>query len=383
MIKSMVNISYRLINNGLRFQYLKRTGRPGSVQAMSLEITHHCIAKCIMCNIWKISREVPDLSMNVWLKLLSSDLLSDLRELDITGGEPFLREDLPDLFHGICELKAGNLKALRSIAITTNGLLTGRVLETVEEILRIITDKRLQLVIVCAMDAVGEMHDRIRNYRDAWSKVNRTIEGLKILRERFPNLIIGLKTTILPLNAGELEKIAAYADSNGLFTIISPCIITDVRYLNPDREAELLFNQEDREKVIRFYQSNRFQWSYHAEALINYFRTGVIRKPCTCGFNYFFVRSTGQVFLCPLVNRSPGNIQEKTAEEIIFSEDACETRRNVGRYPECRKCTEPGLERYALPYEGFSYLSLLFKMGIRNFLQLHYHMGLDKYLDYI
>ncbi|MBN2063113.1 MAG: radical SAM protein [Deltaproteobacteria bacterium] len=381
MVRSILNLSYRLITNGLKFQYLKRTGRPGSIQAVSLEITHHCIAKCIMCNIWKIPRDVQDLPMDVWLKLLSSELVSDLRELDVTGGEPFLRDDLLDLFRGIYRLRTGNLRALRSIAITTNGLLTERVLNFTEEILRIITGRGLQLVIVCAMDAIGELHDRIRNFKDAWTRVNRTVEGLTRLRERFPNLIIGLKTTILPLNVGELERIAAYADSKGLFTIISPCIITDVRYLNPDRAADLIFNQEAKEKIIGFYQGNRFQWSYHAEALINYFRTGVIRKPCTCGFNYFFVRSTGQVFLCPLVGRSPGNIQEKSPKEIIFSENARRTRRNIGRYPECRKCTEPGLERYALPYEGFSYLSLLYKMGIRNFLQLHYHMGLDKYID--
>ena len=231
------------------------------------------------------------------------------------------------------------------------------------------------------MDAIGELHDKIRNYKDAWAKVNKTIEGLKTLRNRFPNLIIGLKTTILPINIGEQGKIAAYADQHGLFTIISPCIITNVRYLNPDLETGLSFNEKEKEEIISFYRSNRFQWSYHAEALIKYFRTGVIRKPCTCGFNYFFVRSNGQLFLCPLVDSSPGNILEASAKELVFSKTASDIRRNIGRYPECKRCTEPGLERYALPLEGFSYLSMLFKMGWKNFLQLHYHMGLDKYLD--
>ena len=381
MSDSTLRLAGRLFKNGLRFQYNKRVGKPGKVQALSLEITHNCIAKCIMCNIWKIPREVPDLSMDAWMHLLSSDLFSDLRELDVTGGEPFLRKDLLDLFHGICELKGDNLNMLKSVAVTTNGLLTDRVLDYTEKILPKLKGKDIDLVMVCAMDAIGETHDRIRNFKDAWEKVNKTIEGLKRLRERFPNLIIGLKTTILPINVGALEDIARYADSNGLFTIISPCIITRGRYLNPDLEDDLAFKEEDVREMVRFYKGQRFKWSFHGDSLVKYFETGIMRKPCSCGFNYFFIRSTGELYLCPLIDVSVGNIKDTPIEHLFSSEEASSIRRNIGRYPECSECTEPGLERYALPYEGFTYLSLLLKLGGKEFLQLHHHMGLDKYLD--
>jgi MoaA/NifB/PqqE/SkfB family radical SAM enzyme len=367
--------------NGLRFQYLKGSGKPGRPQALSLEITHHCIAKCVMCNIWKIPREVRDLPMDVWVALLSSDLFSDLRELDVTGGEPFLRQDLEDLFAGICDLKKDRLKALKSIAVTTNGFLTRTILEKSENILQMLRARHLDLVIVCAMDAIGETHDRIRNYKDAWEKVNETIEGLKKLRENHSNLIIGLKTTILPINVGALEEIIQYADSNGLFTIISPFIITKGRYLNLDRGKDLQFSQEDRAKMISFYKSDRFKWSFHGERLARYFETGTMKKPCSCGFNYFFVRSTGEVLLCPLIDEGIGNINEKVVEDLFLSEKAARIRRKIGRYPECKQCTEPGLERYALSFEGITYLALFFKMGRKKFFQLHHHMGLDKYLD--
>ena len=381
MTDSALKLTTRLLINGLRFQYLKRRGLPGRPQAVSLEITHNCIAKCVMCNIWKIPREVKDLSMDHWIHLLSSDLLSDLRELDITGGEPFLRDDLPQFFSGICELKQKSLKSLQSIAVTTNGFLTGRVLECAQEILPKLGDRGIDLVMVCAMDAIGDIHERIRNYPDAWSKVNQTIEGLIKLREDFSNLIIGLKTTILPINVGELDKISQYADSKSLFTIISPCIITEARYLNPDRADDLISSEEDIERMISFYESDMFQWSYHADRLVQYLRTGVMRKPCSCGFNYFFIRSTGRLFLCPLVDISLGNIKETPLEDLLISEKASNFRRKVGKFSECKRCTEPGLERYALPYEGFTYLSLLLRMGKEDFLQLHQHMGLDKYLN--
>ncbi len=380
MKDSILYIAGKLLKNGIRFQYLKRTGKPGKVQALSLEITHDCIAKCIMCNIWKIPRGVPNLPIEDWVHLLSSDLFHDLRELDITGGEPFLRRDLLDLFEGVCDLKQENLKDLQSIAVTTNGLLTGPVLETTKEILGRLKKRNIDLVMVCAMDAVGETHDRIRNFKDAWKRVNETIQGLKLLREKFNNLIIGLKTTILPINVGELEPISLYADSNGLFTIISPCIITKGRYLNPDLAKDLAFSEGDIQEMIRFFEGKGFKWSFHGDSLVEYFKTGEMKKPCSCGFNYFFVRSNGDVYLCPLINSSLGNIKDSSIEELIRSEKASSIRRKIGRFPECKGCTEPGLERYALPYEGFVYLSLLLKMGRNDFLQLHRHMGLDKYL---
>ncbi|MCK4790008.1 MAG: radical SAM protein [Desulfobacteraceae bacterium] len=381
MTGSTLKLAGQLLFNGLRFQYLKWRGHPGKPQAVSLEITHNCIAKCIMCNIWKIPREVMNLSVDDWLHLLSSDLFSDLIELDITGGEPFLVKDLVSLFAGICELKQNNLKALKSIAVTTNGFLTGRVLNYTEKILPGLRDKHIDLVMVCAMDGIGDLHKKIRNYPDAWSKVNETIQGLKRLREKNSNLIIGLKTTILPINVDHLEEIVQYANSNELFTIISPCIITDARYLNPDRADDLVFKKEDMEKMIRFYQSGGAKWSYHSDTLLRYLKTGILRNPCSCGFNYFFVRSTGEVFLCPLINKGFGNIKDGSVKSYFSSEKAAQFRRRVGKFPECRRCTEPGLERYALPYEGFTYLSLLIKMRKNKFLELHRHMGLDKYFS--
>jgi len=376
---SLLKLAFRLVKNGLRFRYLRFTGKPGKPLAVSLEVTHNCIAKCIMCNIWKIPGQVPNLPLTEQIRILSSDLLSDIVELDITGGEPFLRDDLPDLFSAVCDLKKNHAKSLQAVAVTSNGFLTSRILADAEKILPKLRDVGIDLIMVCAMDAVGELHERIRNYKNAWAKVDQTVQGLKALRNKFPNLIIGLKTTVLPLNVGELDKIADYADINGLFTIISPCIITKGRYLNPDLADALIFSPKNIEAMIQFFQGGSSRWSYHENRLVSYFQKGVIKKPCTCGFNYFFVRSNGDMFLCPLLDESVGNVRKVPLEKLFSSEKASRMRRRIGRFPQCRQCTEPGLERYALPYEGFTYLHLLLKMGRKRFLQLHCHLGLDKY----
>ncbi len=376
----LLKTSARLFLNGLNYRYQKRTGRPGRPQALSLEVTHNCIARCIMCNIWKIPRDEPELSTNDWLELLSADFMSDVRELDITGGEPFLLDDIDTLLSGIGRLRDNNLKKLRSVAVTTNGFLTERVLEKTEIILREFEKKEIDLVMVCALDAVGEIHERIRNVSDAFDRVNNTINGLAALRDRYPNLVTGLKTTILPVNIDELDNISRYAAERGLFSIISPCIITGGRYLNKEKENNLVFSDKDKEKMIRFFKGSGFRWSFHAESLVRYLETGFVRKPCSCGFNYFFIRSSGEVFLCPLISRGIGNIKNEPVESLFGSSEAREFRKNVGDFPECMECTEPGLERYALPFEGFTYLGMLFRYGRREFLELHRHLGLGKYI---
>jgi MoaA/NifB/PqqE/SkfB family radical SAM enzyme len=371
-------LAFRLAKNALRYRLLKVTGKPGIPQALSIEVTHRCIAKCLMCNIWKIPSSVKDLAMEEWLNFLSSPLFSDLRELDITGGEPFLREDLVDLIKGVLQL---DLKRLRSIAITTNALLGDRVVEGVDQILMALRNRAIDLVIVCAMDAAGDLHDKIRNFKGAWPKLDKTIQGLMRLKETCPGLILGLKTTVLPMNVDELDGIVRYADDRGLFTIISPSIITEGRYLNLDKAETLVFQAAEIEKLKRFYDKQTSRWIYHGEKLVEYFDRGAVKKPCSCGFNYFFVRSTGDVFLCPLVNLTIGNIGSTPVEDMLNSTKACWFRRRIGKHPPCHRCTEPGLERYGLPYEGLAYLLLISRLGKRKFLEFHEHMGLDKYMD--
>jgi MoaA/NifB/PqqE/SkfB family radical SAM enzyme len=379
-LAATAKIAFGLAGNGLRYRYLRLAGRPGRPQAVSLEVTHRCVCRCVMCNIWKIPASVPDLSLEQWNGLLSSPLLADLRELDITGGEPFLRDDLVSLVGEVCRLKAGALGRLRSIAITTNGVLCDRVVDMVEEMLVPMERAGLDLVVVCALDAVGESHDRIRQYPGAWSKVDRCVEGLTRLRDTHPHLVVGVKTTVLPQNVGQVGAIADYARRRGLFTIISPAIVTGGRYLNTDRAGEIGLNEEQRATLAEFYESPACGWSYHAGVLSRYLRTGDVTKPCTCGYNYLFVRSSGEVLLCPLLPDTVGNVCETPLETLFSSSEARRTRRRIGRTAECRRCTEPGLERYALPYEGFSYLRTLMGHGPRSFLRLHQHMGLDKYV---
>lgn len=373
------NLPLRLAQRARRYRYLKASGSPALPEALSIEVTRRCIARCVMCNIWQSPVDLPELTPDEWLDVLSSPVLSELKELDVTGGEPFLRDDLAQLLIGVGRLKADRLLRLRSIAITTNGFLTQKVLDAVTAVIAPLEQAGITLVFACGMDAVGEVHDRIRNVEGGWIRLHATIEGLKRLRERHPSLVLGIKTTVTRYNIDELDEVCRYADEQGLFTIISPYILTANRYANLGREELLALSPADKDKLKRFYDSPRFRWSYYRTELLRFLETGRMAKPCSAGFNYFFIRSTGELFSCPIIAAPLGNVTRTPLPELIRSSAAAHFRRNVGEFPDCATCTEPGLERYALPFEGRHYLRLYFTMDRRDFRTLHDHLGLEKY----
>jgi len=374
-----LNLPLRLAARAVRYRYLKATGRSTQPEALSIEVTRRCVARCVMCNIWKAPQNLPELAVDEWLDIIGSPVLSELKELDITGGEPFLRDDLVQLLLGIGRLKENFLPHLRSIAITTNGFLTQKILDDVAAVIAYLELNGISLVFACGMDAVGEVHDRIRNVTGGWARLHATIEGLKILRVEHPSLVIGLKTTVTSYNIDELEQICRYADDQGLFTIISPYILTANRYANLDKEEMLALSPADRDKLKDFYDSPRFRWSYYRTELLRFLETGRMEKPCSAGFNYFFIRSTGELFSCPIIASPLGKVTKTPLAELIRSSAAARFRRGISKFPECATCTEPGLERYALPFEGSHYLRLYFSMNRQDFRTLHNHLGLEKY----
>ena len=333
-----------------------------------------------MCKFWRIPAEHPDLMLSVWTDFLSTPALCKLREIDITGGEPFLREDLPDLIKWISDAQDIQFKALQTVAITTNGLLTKSILKCVEDVLPHFKKRGIDLVLAFGLDAVGELHDQIRGVQGAWYKLNETIEGLLALRNDFSNLVLGIKTTIIPMNVNELSQIVSYAQDKQLFTIISPCIVTANRFGNVDLAEDLKFTENQVRTMKAFYQSPAFAWRGHRQVMLDYLETGKIKKPCSAGFNTAFVRHSGEVFSCPIIPISLGNIQNGRIDRMLKTSVARRFRKNVGVHKPCQTCTEPGMERLGWPFEGFNCLRWLTKLGPDEFESLSNHMGLGKFL---
>ena len=131
-----------------------------------LAVTYNCNARCVMCDIWKI-RDFPELPVAEFAKLPAS-----LRDINISGGEPFLRQDLPEI---IATVAKACPKA--RMVISSNGFLTDLVIKQMKKILVIKPD----IGVAVSIDGIGEMHDQMRGIPGGFTRDMETIRQLKTL----------------------------------------------------------------------------------------------------------------------------------------------------------------------------------------------------------
>jgi MoaA/NifB/PqqE/SkfB family radical SAM enzyme len=377
-------IAARLIFNALRFRYARIRVRPLKPAALSLAVTNRCNSHCIMCNIWKSARDNPEiksqeLSLHEIIDILSSPVFSELVELDLTGGEPHLRDDLVNIVLRIAHLKNDRLSRLRSIIITSNGFLTGRILASYREILSALRGTNVDLVSVVSLDGIGEIHDLVRGTPNAFRLASETLVGLSELKKEYPNLIVGIKTTILPQNIAVLDDILGFALSNGFFHIISPVFFTVARFKNIDKRSELEPEPHTYRKLAELYNRDELRTGYFYSMMRRFLTEG--RKLWTCAalYSYLFIDFDGKVYPCELSPEPLGNVKEQDITEIWNSPWARGWRKRIERMECCQTCQEPGAVRYSAFIEGLSYLRFLVKSGKHAYEASFYGEGYSKY----
>jgi radical SAM protein with 4Fe4S-binding SPASM domain len=375
----------RLIANALIFRCHKFLNKPVKPTVVSLALTHRCNSHCIMCNIWKRKRELPDLeklemSGREIIRLFSRPFFSELVELDLTGGEPFLRNDVVEIATGIAELKNSFLPKLRSIIITSNGLLTDRVVSSYREILENIKNIKVDLVSVSSIDGIGEIHDQIRGTRSAFEKVSATIEGLLQLKNEYDNFFPGIKTTILSLNIDELQGILEFAASRRMFHIISPVFFTAGRFRNTEQKDLLTLSDAEYNRIDEFYRQNKLETGYYYFQARRALESGKKHWICTAAYNYLFIEFDGTVFPCELVAEPVGDLKQDSIEEIWSSQAFRKWRKMNIEREVCRKCIEPGAIRYSAVAEGSCYFRFLAGLSKDEFHKSFEQDGFSKYL---
>ena len=377
-------VAVRLIWNGLKFRgtgLMKAAAKP---TVISLAVTNRCNSHCIMCNIWKRAAEEADIKSREMpreqiISILSHPLLSKLVELDLTGGEPHLRDDLADIAIAIGSLKKNALPQLRSLIITSNGLLPSRIIANYQRILESLRGTDIDLVSVNSIDGIGPTHDLIRGTRGAFELATRTIDGLLELKKEYPNFIIGIKTTILPDNVNMLGDILYFAWERGLFHIISPVFFTEARFRNLEKRDTLALGTAEYEDVLEFYRLDSLRTDYFYSTAQDFLANGRKRWTCAALYNYLFIDFDGTVYPCEIIAEPIGNVKEQDLAEIWNGSAARYWRHQIGKLECCRTCHEPGAIRYSACAEGWNYLKFLAALGRHEFDEAYHRGGFAKY----
>ena len=369
----------RLLANGLHFRARKLAARPMAMKAVTITVTRRCNSRCTMCDIWRLGIKKDELSRRQILGFLLSPVFAELVELDLTGGEPLLRKDLPEIIECAAGPGENRLQNLKTLALATNGLLPEYIERQVRALLDAI-DGRFDLALVCSLDGFGDLHDSIRGVKGACEKSRETIDRLNRLRTEAPNFRLGIKTTILPKNIRRLPELMGFASENGFFHIVSPVLFTEKRFHNFKRKERLEVVDRYRTELLSLYEGKQFEGSHFARIMRDSLRAGKRREGCSAAMDHVFVEGDGEVYPCPVTPVSMGNIRHDSAERIFRSPKNKTTVRKAGHFKKCRACFEPGCIRFSQAGEGFSFLkSLVTKNGGKIMKDSMIHEGLCKY----
>jgi MoaA/NifB/PqqE/SkfB family radical SAM enzyme len=113
----------------------------------------------------------------------------------ISGGEPFLRRDLPQILRSLSEYCDPEY-----LAIPTNGLMPRLTYATLRDMLAWWPENR-EVHLNVSVDHVNGMHDEIRGVKDAFSKAVETVALASKLKSSHPCLKLSVHTVVSAYNA--------------------------------------------------------------------------------------------------------------------------------------------------------------------------------------
>ncbi|MGB9590948.1 MAG: radical SAM protein [Candidatus Kryptoniota bacterium] len=342
--------------------------RPGIVPypyMLTFVVTRRCNSRCIMCNLWQ-DKTSPILSLDQIEQLFSQNDFSFIRVLVLTGGEPTLRPDLPEIF----KIISTHCPNLELVQLATNGLNPSRILAHVQQMLRWVETKHGSLYrfdVQISLDGVGEAHDKIRGVPNAFHQAVETIDQLVALKKDFPRLGIRLSAIVVPQNFFNLGDLKRFALERGLLVSFSPAVLSGGYYSNLESKEVLSFSIDQQVLVSKFFehlaQVEESSLKYYYKDMKNVLLGKPRQRRCMMGFYGFVLEHDGGIYPC--VNcelQSWGNLIDISFDEIWFGPRAALFRREMVREC-CQRCTSLC---YPLAVNAFEVIDLVVSRIVRR-----------------
>ena len=163
----------------------------------SIELTHRCNLKCMHCYLgdqYSISKDSDrELGTKPWIEIIDQIVDAQCLDLLITGGEPMLRKDFPEIY-------AHAKRKGMIVTVFSNATLV------TPEILDVFNDLPPFFVEVSIYGATAATHDRITQVKGSYAKCMKGVEVLLKLGVR-----VGLKTVLMSLNKHEYADMENFA----------------------------------------------------------------------------------------------------------------------------------------------------------------------------
>lgn len=274
-------------------------------------VTYRCNARCTMCNRYKApSKAEEEISVATIAKL------PRMYFTNITGGEPFIREDLKEIVREL-------YKKSDRIVISTNGFFTDRIIDLCKEF--------PQIGIRISIEGMEQTNNEIRGLEDGFKKGCSTLKELVAMGMKD----VGFGMTIQDKNAGDLVSLYKMSDEMGMefatATLHNSFYFVETGNIIKNRQKVA----ENIEELINMMLSSSSpkKWfrAYFNHGLINYIYGQKRLLPCNMSFDTFFMDPYGDVMPCNGTKEKKvmGNLNDQSWEELWNSPQADVVRTGV------------------------------------------------------
>ena len=274
-------------------------------------VTYRCNAKCTMCNRYKVpSKPEEEITLETIKKL------PQMYFTNITGGEPFIRDDLKDIVREL-------YKKSERIVISTNGFFTDKIVDLCKEF--------PQIGIRISIEGLEQTNNEIRGLEDGFNKGYTTLKTLVDMGMKD----VGFGMTVQDKNAPDLVALYDISDELGMefatASLHNSFYFVESNNIIHDR---LMVAQNFQDLINRLLQSNSpKKWfrAYFNHGLINYIFSQKRLLPCDMSFDTFFIDPYGDVMPCNGTKEKEvmGNLNNQDWEELWNSKEAEEVRKKV------------------------------------------------------
>lgn len=285
---------------------------------MCIIVTYRCPMQCQMCNVWKNpTRKEEEITP------AEVEQLPAVKFINITGGEPFVREDLEEI------VEVAFRKSPR-VVISTSGWFEERVVQLAKRFPKI--------GIRISIEGLSQKNDELRGREGGFDKGLRTLLRLKEMGVKD----IGFGITVS--NHNSTDMLSLYQLSKSLGMEFATAAFHNSYYFHKD--DNYITNKEqvcgDFKTLIEWQLKEHHpkSWfrAYFNSGLINYIQGKPRLLPCEAGVVNFFVDPYGEVYPCNGLEEkywkeSMGNIRQAPFQEIWYSEQAQRVRCLVRNCP--------------------------------------------------
>ncbi len=269
-------------------------------------VTTRCGYKCKTCFYWQELNTIKnELTVDEIRKISAS--LDDLQRILFSGGEPYLRDDLPE----ICKIFHDQNHCTR-FHIPTHGFNPDRIGQIAEKIL--VNCPNTQVNFGLSIDGLEKTHEAISQIPGSFAKVIETGRRLCALKDKYRNFSVSVICVVSNANRDEILQLAKFIKQE---LPASGFLPTPLRgeplspELKPPTAEEWLAFTNQLEEIVdhsrnvtstfapdRYFSRSRRRYLDKVTAEI--LETDKQPAPCTAGDTIGVMEPDGRIKLCEL-----------------------------------------------------------------------------------